>query len=109
MAGDRSVSFDEDALAGTFLGGLDDRVELAVGDVGEALGATGVREHLVALFDVGEAVVEQGEDVGRDLLAEPVAGAQILVDPDLHSDVLTFGLPRAEGKRTQLGIYHTAV
>ncbi len=30
---------DEDALAGALLGGFDDRVELAVGDVGQAVGA----------------------------------------------------------------------
>ncbi len=33
---------------------------------------------------VGQPVVEQGEHRGRDLLAETVAGAEILVDPDLH-------------------------
>ena len=61
-----------------------DGVVHAVGDVGQALGAARVGEDLVAFLDVGEAVVEQGEDVGGDLLAEPVAGAEILVDPDLH-------------------------
>ena len=60
---------------------------MAGGHVGEALGAARVGEDLVAFLDVGEAVVEQGEDVGRDLLAEPVAGAEILVDPDLHGAV----------------------
>ena len=48
---------------------------------------------LVAFFDVGEAVVEQGEDGRRDLLAQAVAGAQILVDPDLHE--LAFASPRS--------------
>ena len=38
----------------------------------------------VALFHVGEPVVEQGEDRRGDLLTETVAGAQILIDPDLH-------------------------
>ena len=68
-----------------------DGLVLAVGDVGEALGATRVGEDLVAFLDVGEAVVEQGEHVGGDLLAEPVAGAEILVDPDLHRGVLLLG------------------
>ena len=34
---------------------------------GEALGTTGVGEHLVALLDVGQAVVKQGEHVRRSL------------------------------------------
>jgi hypothetical protein len=40
---------------------------------------------LVALTDVGEAIVEQGENVGRDLFTEAITSAQILVDPHLHS------------------------
>src|SRR5690606_41505932 len=63
-------------------------VELTVREVGEPLGALGVAlgggEHLVAFLHVGQTVVEQGEHVGCDLLAQAVTGAQILVDPDLH-------------------------
>ena len=47
-------------------------------------GAARLVLHVGALLDVGEAVVEQGEDRGRDLLAEAVSRAEILVDPDLH-------------------------
>ncbi len=87
-----SSGFDEDALAGALLGGLDDRVELPVGDVGHAVRALGVAlrggEDRGALFHVGETVVEQGEHVGADLFAEPVTGAEILVDPDLHGLVV---------------------
>ncbi len=58
------------------------------GKLGHALGTLRVALRrgvdLVAFLDVGEAVVEQGEHVGSDLLAEAVAGAEILVDPDLH-------------------------
>src|SRR5579871_5513452 len=79
------LRLDEDALAGALLGGLDDRVEHAVGDVRQRFGATRLREDLVALLHVGEAVVEQREHGGRDLLAQPVTGAEILVDPDLHA------------------------
>ena len=79
---------DVDALAGALLGGLDHGVELAVGDVGETFGALRVAlrrgVHRGALLDVGQPVVEQGEHVRADLLAEPVAGAEVLVDPDLH-------------------------
>ncbi len=38
-AAENRSRFDVDALAGAFLGALDDRVELAVGDLGEPLGA----------------------------------------------------------------------
>ena len=53
-----------------------------------------VGEDLVAFLHVGEAVVEQGEDVGGDLFAEPVAGAEILVDPDLHAACASLGSRR---------------
>ena len=79
---------DVDALAGAFLGGFDHGVELAVGDLGEPVGSLRVAlrlgEDLAALDHIGEAVVEQREHIGCDLLAQPIAGAQILVDPDLH-------------------------
>ena len=94
--GVRLVGLDEDALAGALLGGLDDGVEHVVGEAGETLGAARVGEDLVAFLDVGEAVVEQGEDGGGDLLAEAVAGAEILVDPDLHLAVLTFAVSRSK-------------
>ena len=41
-------------------------------------------EDLVALFHVGKTIVEQREHVGRDFLAKSVAGAEILVNPNLH-------------------------
>jgi hypothetical protein len=63
---------------------------LAGGHVGETGRAARVGEHLVALLDVRQAVIEQREDVGSDLLAESVAGAEILVDPDLHGAVASF-------------------
>ena len=66
------------------------------GHVGEALGATRVAEDLVAFLDVGETVVEQREHGGRDLLAEAVTGAEILVDPDLHLAGLTFAVVEVE-------------
>ncbi len=79
---------DEDALAGALLGALDDRIETAVGETGHALGALrvalGSGVDLVAFLHVGEAIIEQREDVGRDFLAQTVTGAQILIDPDLH-------------------------
>ena len=54
------------------------------GTLARPFGAAGIGEDLLAFLHVGEAVVEEREDVRCDLLAEPVAGAEILVDPDLH-------------------------
>ena len=89
---------DENALSGAFFGGFNDGVDLAVGELGETLGALGIalglRENLVAFHHVREAVVEQGEHVGGDLFAQPVAGAEILIDPDLHVDGCSFMLRR---------------
>src|SRR5690606_15812253 len=81
---DWSVDLDEDALAGALLGGLDGGLFLTGGDRGDALGATRVGEDLVAVLHVGQPVVEKGEHGWCDLLAQSVAGAEILVDPDLH-------------------------
>ena len=55
-----------------------------VGHDREAFGATRVGEDLVAFFDVGEAVVEEREHIGCDLFAQAVAGAEVLIYPDLH-------------------------
>ena len=89
------LRLDVDALAGALFGGLDDGVELAVGDVGHALCALGVSlgdgEDGGAFLHVGETVIEQREDSGSDHFAEPVPGAQILVDPDLHDE--RFSIP----------------
>src|SRR5215471_141693 len=92
-AGD-SVDLDEDALSGALLGRLDHRFLHATGNVGEALGPARVLEDLVAFLHVGETVVEQREHVGSDLFAEAVAGAEVLVDPDLHGGVLS-SIPRS--------------
>src|SRR5918993_705821 len=78
------LDLDEDALAGALLGGLDRGLFLAGRDVRHARGAARIGEHLVAFLHVRQAVVQQGEDVRGDLLAESVARAEILVDPDLH-------------------------
>ena len=63
-ANSRSVDLDEDALAGALLGGLDHGLFHATGNHGEPVGAARVAEDLVAFLDVGQAVVEEGEDRG---------------------------------------------
>jgi hypothetical protein len=65
---------------------------LAVWNLGKAFGTLGIAlgssEDLVALTDVGETIVKQGEDIGGDLFAETISGAQILIDPDLQGCAL---------------------
>jgi tRNA (adenine57-N1/adenine58-N1)-methyltransferase len=78
------VLVDEDALTGALFGGLNDRVFHAGRHVGEAFGTAGIALHVTPLLYVGQAVVEQREDRRADLLAESVAGAEVLVDPNLH-------------------------
>ena len=79
---------DEDALAGAFLGGLDCDVFLTDGDHSQSLGTLGVAlllgEDGVALPDVRQPVVEKDEHVWGDLFTQTVAGAEILIDPNLH-------------------------
>src|SRR3954447_14773689 len=93
------LDLDEDALPGALLGRLDHRVVHAVGDVGQAFGPARVGEDLRPLLDVGQAVVEEREHRGGDLLAQAVAGAQILVDPDLHRWFLCLFWPGGPAER----------
>src|ERR1019366_7381286 len=79
-----SLHLDEDALAGALLGRLANGVLEPFGDDRDAARSAGFALHVVALFHVGETVVEQPKDCWCDLLTEPVTGAQVLIDPDLH-------------------------
>ena len=56
----------------------------SAGTGGHAGRATRLALDVGAFLDIGKTVVEQGEHRRRDLLAEAVPGAEILVDPDLH-------------------------
>jgi hypothetical protein len=78
------VELDEDALAGAGLGGVDGGLDVAHGDPGEGSGAAGVVERGAGLGDVGDPVLELGEDVGTVVDAQPVARAEVLIDPDTH-------------------------
>jgi hypothetical protein len=82
------------ALAGALLGGLDDVGHHAVGDGGGAAradeGRAGATVEDVApalLLDVGQAVVVHAEERTGDLDADAVAGAEVLVDPNLEGHV----------------------
>ena len=68
-----------------------------------APGLPGGGEDLVAFLHVGEAVVEQGEHVGSDLLAETVAGAEILIDPDLHGAAVPLSVTAVRGDECRAG------
>ena len=77
--------FDENAFAGALLSGFDHGIFQVTRDSGQASGASGIVFDLVALFHIGQAIVEQSEDSGRNFLTEAVAGAQVLINPNLHS------------------------
>jgi hypothetical protein len=79
------LDLDEDALSGTGLGGVDRSLDAAARDTGEGTGATRVVERQPALGDVGDSVLELGEDVGAVVDAQPVARAEVLIDPDTHA------------------------
>ncbi len=79
------LELDEDALAGTGLGGVDRVLDVAAGNGSERTGPTGVVEGQAALGDVGDPVLELGEDVGAMVDAQPVARAEVLIDPDTHA------------------------
>jgi hypothetical protein len=78
------VELDEDALSGAGLGGVDRGLDAADGDASEGAGTTGVVEREPGLRDVGDPVLELGEDVGAVVDAQPVARTEVLVDPDAH-------------------------
>jgi hypothetical protein len=39
---------------------------------------------VIAVFDVGQAIVKQREHGWSDFLTESITGAEILINPDLH-------------------------
>ena len=79
-----ALDLDEDALAGAGHGGIDDPLDVARVHDGEAAGTTGIVERPALVGDVGDAVLELDEDIGAVIDAQPVAGAQVLVDPHPH-------------------------
>ena len=101
----------EDALAGALLGGFDRGVDVglrngrrAFGHLVDGVGARPVEDVRPAgLLDVGEPVVVHGEDAGLELHADPVAGAQILVDPNLERAHRSAFYLWSSGDRTATG------
>ncbi len=85
--------FDEDALAGALFGGLNDDIELAVGEVGHTVAALRVplrrSEHFGAFLHVRQAVIKQHKNSRRDFHTDAVTGTKILINPDFHERPVT--------------------
>ena len=82
--GANRLDVDEDALAGAGQSGVDHGLLVTRGDLGQALTATRIVEHVLPLDHVGDAIFQLGEDVGTMVNTEPVARAQVLIDPYPH-------------------------
>ena len=76
------IAFDEDAFTRADQGRSNDRCFMFFRNDRLALGHTRIIERLAVLAYVGNAIFEQGEDLGYNIDTQTVAGAQILVDPD---------------------------
>ena len=78
----------ENALTGTFFSGLDCDGVLSARDHRYALGtlriALGFCVNRPTLLDIREAVVKQDEHIRGDFLAQAIASAEILINPDFH-------------------------
>ena len=75
---------DEDALTGARQCSMDDGLLVAWLDRGQAATAARIVEHEFGLGHVGDAILELHEDIGAVVDTEPVAGAQVLIDPHPH-------------------------
>jgi hypothetical protein len=75
---------DEDAFAGAGQGGMNDGLLIASGDLGKALTATRIIEHVVPLDDVGDPIFQLCENIGTMVDTQSVARAQVLIDPYPH-------------------------
>src|SRR6202021_2774868 len=92
------VALDEDALPGTFLGSFDHRFFEVRRHGGHAGRSARVVLYGAVFLHVGKAIVEKSEHGRRNLLAQSIACAEILVDPDLHVVVSLLGSDRPTGQ-----------
>ena len=72
------------------------RLELG-GHADDPLGLTRIVEDPIVVSDIGDAVLEQDEDLGTVVDAEAVTGAQVLVDPYPHDTDEATGPASAPG------------
>jgi hypothetical protein len=84
-AGSSGLYFDEDALTRADGGCVDYCLLVPDRYQGEACRPTRVVQGFIILSHVRDAVIENHEHVRAVILAEPVAGAEVLVDPYMHS------------------------
>ena len=80
---------DEDALAGAVERGVDHGLLVARVDSRQAVAATRIVEDVVPFSDVGDAVFQLDEDIGTVVEAQPISGAQVLIDPHPHEEADT--------------------
>ena len=72
---------EEDALSGAVLSGCHHRGLPPVADHHRPVGAARIVARAVVVVDIGDPVLEKDEHLGAVVDTEPVAGAEILVDP----------------------------
>jgi hypothetical protein len=83
--GANGLHVDEDALAGAGERGVDDSLLVAGRDCGQAAPAPRIIEDVVALDHVGDPILQLRKHVGTVIDAQPVARAQVLIDPHPHA------------------------
>jgi len=91
---------EEDALAGTDQGCSYNCVLMLFGNEGLAFGHSWIVEDSAVFAHIGDAVFEQGENLGYDIDAQPISGAEILIDPN----VKLVGLDHVERSTGCIGI-----
>jgi len=77
---------DEDALAGTRLGGVHHRLIVALRHEGQAPRPTRIVQRPPGFGHVGDSILELHEDVGAMVETQAVTRAQVLIDPHPHRD-----------------------
>ena len=75
---------DENAFAGTVLGGQDDGEIVLDRHSSQNRAVERITERNAVFVHVGDAIFELNKHVGAVVQAKPIAGAQILINPHAH-------------------------
>lgn len=78
------IDLDENALAGASVSSVHDTGNVSGTDPSEAAGAARIVQSDPILSDVGNPILKLNEHIGAVIDTDPVAGAEVLVDPDAH-------------------------